>query len=80
MDSQSSDDQVTIYYSYNISNVEYESSQALTAQQLDRRQRMDLRQDGLASPLERNEPLGRVVIVHGTCHPSSVSAGRVRPW
>ena len=36
MDSQSSDDQVTIYYSYNISNVEYESSQALTAQQLDR--------------------------------------------
>jgi len=36
MDSQSSDDQVTIFYSYNISNVEYDSSQALTAQQLDR--------------------------------------------
>ena len=36
MDSQSSDDQVTIFYIYNISNVEYDSSQALTAQQLDR--------------------------------------------
>jgi len=35
MDSQNSDGQVTIYYSYNISNVEYESSQALTAQQRD---------------------------------------------
>jgi uncharacterized protein DUF3592 len=36
MDSQSSDEEVTIFYNYNISNVEYESSQALTAEQLDR--------------------------------------------
>jgi hypothetical protein len=35
MDSQSNDDQVTIFTS-TISNVEYDSSQALTAQQLDR--------------------------------------------